>query len=188
MHVLQSVRTLRWRLLATTENKLFDVDRARHDPVSNLSKSEHKILHHLRTSKDIVITLQDKGSRFVIPDRTNYIDKVESNLNDGSFDLLSSDPSSYYQIVKDWRVKWVNNDEITQPLLDCIINSYAKPGKSYGLIKTHKPNNPIRLITSVNETAVKNLFLFTEYFLYPCVKKEPQIFIDTTALLKKLYV
>ena len=28
--------------------------------------------------------------------------------------------------------------------------------------------------------------LFTEYFLHPCVKKEPQIFIGTTALLNKI--
>ena len=88
--------------LATIENKLFDVHRARHHPVSNLSKSEHKTLHQLRTSKNIVVRLQDKGSRFVILDRTDYIDKVESNLNDGLFDLLPSDPSSsYYQTVRD---------------------------------------------------------------------------------------
>ena len=88
--------------MATIENKLFDADRARHHPVSNLSKSEHIMLHQRRTSKDIVIRLQDKGSRFVILDRTDYIDQVESNLRDGSFDLLPSDPSlSYYQIVKD---------------------------------------------------------------------------------------
>ena len=150
-------------------------------------KSEHKTLHQLRTSKDIVVRLQDKGSRFVILDRTDYIDKVESNLNDGSFDLLPADLSSfYYQMVMDWGVKRVHKGEITQPLSDYIINSDAKPGKNYGLIKTHKPNNPIRLITSGNGTAVENLSLFTEYFLHPCVKKEPQILIDTTALLKKV--
>ena len=66
-------------------------------------------------SKDIVIRLQDKGSRFVILDRTDYIDKVESNLGDGSFDLLPSDPLlAYYQIVKDWGTKWINEGEITQ--------------------------------------------------------------------------
>ena len=109
--------------LATIENKLFDVHRARHHPVSNLSKSEHKTLHQLRTSKDIVVRLQDKGSKFVILDRTDYIDKVESNFNDSSFDLLPSDPSSsYYQTVRDWGVKWVNKGEITQPFLDYIIN------------------------------------------------------------------
>ena len=47
--------------------------------------------------------------------------------------------------------------EITQPLVDCILNVNARPGKNYGLIKTHKPNNPIRLITSGNGTAVENL-------------------------------
>ena len=63
--------------------------------------------------------------------------------------LLPSDPSlAYYQIVKDWGTKWVNRGEITQPALDCILNVRAKPGKNYGLIKTHKPNNPIGLITS----------------------------------------
>ena len=80
----------------------------------------------------------------------------------------------------------MNKGEITQPLLDYIINPDAKPGKNYGLIKTHKTNNPIRLITSGNGTAVENLSLFTEYFSHSCVKKEPQILIDTTALLKKV--
>ena len=81
----------------------------------------------------------------------------------------------------------MNNGEITQPLSGCIINSDAKrPGKNYGLIETHKPNNPIRLITSGNGTAVENLSLFTGYFLHPCVKKEQQTRIDTTALLKKV--
>ena len=108
----------------------------------------------------------------VILDRTDYIDKVESNLGDGSFDLLPSFPSlAYYQIVKDWGTKWVNKGEITQPLLDCILNVRAKPGKNYGLIKTHKPNNPIRLITSRNGTVAENLSVFTEYFLHPCIKK-----------------
>ena len=45
-------------------------------------------MYQLRTSKDIVISLQDKGSRLVILDQTDYNDKVESNLNDDSFDLF----------------------------------------------------------------------------------------------------
>ena len=34
--------------------------------------------------------------------------------------------------------------------------------------------------------AVENLSAFTEFFLYPCVRKEPQILLDTTALLNKI--
>ena len=156
-------------------------------PKITFPKAENKASCKLRSSKDLVVRLQDKGSRFVILDRNDYIDKVEHSLNDGSFDILGSDPSlSYYHIVKDWGDKWVEKGEITQPLVDCILNVNARPGKNYGLIKTHKPNNPIRLITSGNGTAVENLSLFTEYFLHPCVKKEPQILIDTTALLNKV--
>ena len=59
-------------------------------------------------------------------------------------------------------------------------------GKNYCLIKTHKPNNPIRLITSGNGTVVGDLSLFTEHFLHPCEEKEPQIPIDTTALLSRI--
>ena len=131
--------------------------------------------------------LQDKGSRFVLLDRQDYVDKVESNLNDGSFDVLPSDPSVIFtETVKNWGEKWINKGEIAEPLLDCILNSKAKPGTNYGLIKTHKPGNPIRLITSGIGTAVENLSGFTEYFLYPCARKEPQILLDTTALLNKI--
>ena len=155
-------------LLATVENKLFDADRASYEPKSKISKPENKALWKLCSSKDLVVRLQDKGSRFVILDRSDYINKVERNLNDGSFDILGSDPSlSYYHIVKDWGDKWMVKGKITQLLLDCILNVNARPGKNYGLIKTHKPNNPIRLITSGNGTAVQNLSLFTEYFFTP---------------------
>ena len=76
--------------LATVENKLFDADRASYEPKSNIPKAESKALCKLRSSKDLVVRLQDKGSRFVILDRNDYIDKVELNLNDGSFDILGS--------------------------------------------------------------------------------------------------
>ena len=118
--------------------------------------------------------LQDKGSRIVILDRQDYIDKVEPNLNDGSFDILPSDPSIIFtEVVKNWGEKWIKKGEIAEPLLDCILNSKARPGTNYGLIKTHKSGNPIRLITSGIGTVVENLSAFTEYFLYLCIWKEP---------------
>ena len=46
---------------------------------------------------------------------------------------------------------------MAEPLLDCIVDSKARPGANYGLIKSHKPGNPIRLITSGIGTAVENL-------------------------------
>ena len=55
--------------LATVENKLFDGNRASHEPKSNILNAENKALCQLRTSNDFVVRLQDKGSRFVISDR-----------------------------------------------------------------------------------------------------------------------
>ena len=76
--------------LAAVENKLFDAERARREPKANISRAENMALCQLRKSKDIVIRLQDKGSRFVILDKNDFIDKVESNLSDGSFDILTN--------------------------------------------------------------------------------------------------
>ena len=96
--------------LATIENKLFDIKRARTRPISNLSKLARTAMNQLRSSNDISVRLQDKGSSFVILDRQDYIDKVESNLNDGSFDVLPSDPSIILtEAVKNWGEKWINN-------------------------------------------------------------------------------
>ena len=140
-------------------------------------------MNQLRSSNDIFVRLQDKGSRFVILVRQDYIDKVESNLNDGSFDVLPSDPSIIFnEAVKNWGEKWINKGEIAEPLLDCILNSKARPGTNYGLIKSHKPGSPIQLITSGIGTAVENLSAFTEYSLYKCVRKEPQILLDILLL------
>ena len=62
--------------LATVENELFDIKRARTRPINNLSKLERSAINKLRSSNDISVRLQDKGSRFVILDRQDYIDKV----------------------------------------------------------------------------------------------------------------
>ena len=103
----------------------------------------------LRSSNDISVRLQDKGPRFVILDRQDYIDNVESNSNDGSFDVLPSDPSIIFtEAVKNWGEKWIKKGEIAELLLDCILNSKARPGTNYVLIKIHKPGNPIRYFSN----------------------------------------
>ena len=79
--------------LAAVGNKLFDAERARREPEANISRAENMALCQLRKSKDIVVRLQYKGPRFVILDKNDYINKIESNLSDRSFDILSSDPS-----------------------------------------------------------------------------------------------
>ena len=125
-------------VLATAENKLFDAKRVRREAKANISRAENMV--YVNYINPVVVRLQDKGSKFVTLDRNDYIDKVESNLSDGSVGSLSSDPSiSFYRIIRDWGDKWVEIGDITQPIVDCILNVNAsiwqsqKFGTSYGL-------------------------------------------------------
>ena len=52
----------------------------------------------------------------------------------------------------------------------------------YGLVKTHKVNNPVRVITSGCGTAVENLSIFVERCLYPEVLKIESRIQDTSEM------
>ena len=52
--------------LATIGNKLFDIKRVRSRPINNLFELERSAMNQLRSSNDISVRLQNKGSRFVI--------------------------------------------------------------------------------------------------------------------------
>ena len=52
-----------------------------------------------------------------------------------------------------------------------IKSNYCKPGTMYGLIKTNKENNPVRVITSGCGTAIEYLSIFVENYLYKEVYK-----------------
>ena len=53
----------------------------------------------------------------------------------------------------------------------------------YGLIKTHKVDNPVRVITSGCGTAVENLSIFVEKCLFPEVLKIESRVQDTSEML-----
>ena len=42
----------------------------------------------------------------------------------------------------------------------------STPGKMYGLVKTHKVNNPVRVITSGCNTAIESLSIYIEHVLF----------------------
>ena len=53
----------------------------------------------------------------------------------------------------------------------------------YGLVKTHKANNPVRIITSGCNTAVENLSIFVEKVLYKEVERVPSRIKDISHML-----
>ena len=63
---------------------------------------------------------------------------------------------------------------------------HSKPGKMYGNIKTHKINNPVRVITSGCSTAVESLSIFVEIDLYNFAENLPSRIEDTNDILNTI--
>ena len=56
-------------------------------------------------------------------------------------------------------------------------------GKMYGLVKTHKNDNPLRIITSGCNTAIQSLSIFVEKVLYDIASNLPSRIKDTGHIL-----
>ena len=63
----------------------------------HLTTDERNAMRDLVNNKDTVIRIQDKKSRFVLLNSTNYVDKMEDYLNDNpSFSTLHEDPTDTF--------------------------------------------------------------------------------------------
>ena len=56
-------------------------------------------------------------------------------------------------------------------------------GKMYGLVKTHKNDNPLQIITSGCNTAIQSLSIFVEKILYDIASNLPSRIKDTGHIL-----
>ena len=122
--------------------------------------------------------MQDKGSRFVVLDTNSYIEKVEHQINRSSFDKLDADPSrKFKEKVNNWLEKW--SDNIANEWKEFVRPDNCNASKVYGMVKTHKVDNPVRVITSVCNTVVEKLSILVEKTLYPLADRLNSKIIDT---------
>ena len=154
----------------------------------NLSPGERRALSTLREIDGLTIKIQDKGSKFVVIDTDDYEAKMKEQLrNPLHYEKLDSDPSKdFVNVISQWSKKWLKKGQINEDIAQWVVNDNAKPGKAFGTIKTHKEDNPLRLITSCCGTAIENLSAFTEFYLKPIAQGLPSFIKDTTHLLQKI--
>ena len=67
--------------------------------------------------------------------------------------------------------KWKDLTALDKKWVSYIKSNYCKPGTRYGLIKTNKENNPVRVITSWCGTAIEYFSFFVKKYLYKEVNK-----------------
>ena len=127
---------------------------------------------------------QDKGNRFVIVDKVTDKIKAQEQIDRSSFITLNHDPTeSHIQSVKEWAEKWYKSEQISKEWMDYVINVEAQPGKNSVMYKTHKPGNPVRLLTSGVNTAIEKLARFIESVCAPLTEKLPSRIKNTSHLL-----
>ncbi|KAJ8681931.1 hypothetical protein QAD02_017723 [Eretmocerus hayati] len=129
-----------------------------------ISEYEHDVEYNVRCTRkfmkengDILITKSDKGNKTVLIYREIYIQKMKENLEDElHYEKVNSNPlNKVINRVKDF-IKKVNpkhpkNMSMREKMLNNKINinvDITNLSRAYGLPKTHKENNPLRIIVS----------------------------------------
>ena len=137
----------------------------------------------MKPQNDKVIRVQDKVLRFTVLETNSYIEKVEQQINRSSFDKLDTDPSSKFKDkLNNWLEKW--SYIITNEWKEFIRSDNCNAGKMYGLVKTHKVDNPVRVITSGCNTVVEKLSILVQKSLYPLADGLNSKIKDTNNMLE----
>ena len=112
-----------------------------------LSEHLRKAARDLKENEDIIVRRADKSNIFVILDKQEYHDKLNSILNDTSkFERLTRDPTKQLTSKLN-KLIGAANAAIGDIHFAKITGEYST-GYVYGNIKTHKPGNPLRPIIS----------------------------------------
>ena len=100
----------------------------------------------LRENDDIVIRRADKAKIFVILNKDDYIDKVQTILGDKTkFKKITRNPVDELKKQANNLIDASNKKTVGK--LERIVGEF-QPGYFYGNPKTHKPENPLRPIIS----------------------------------------
>ena len=124
-----------------------------------LNKKDINIMRNLGNDKNIIISKPDKGRGVVIMNKVDYIEKMNTVLNDrNKFMKIDIDPKAKTIKLEDKvnntlkKIKLKNKE-----FFEHISVSGCTPGILYGLPKIHKENTPLRPILAAYNTHTYDL-------------------------------
>ena len=143
-------------------------------PKPNITREEAKAIKELRRDKERVILTADKGVSMVVLDTEDYIKKSEELLNQTTYKLLSSDPTTKHKnrlisILKSIKAE----GGIDNTTYKRLYPTGAGSPKYYGLPKIHKQGVPLRPIISSRGSATYETAKELAKILKPLVGKSP---------------
>ena len=140
----------------------------------NISKEEAWAIKELKKDQDRMVLTADKGVSMVVMDREEYERKSEDLLNQPTYRVLPSDPTTKQKnkliaILKNIKSEGGINDNIYRKLYP----TGAGTPKYYGLPKVHKKDVPLRPIISSRGAATYESAKELAIILKPLVGKSP---------------
>ena len=147
------------------KDNIFDTAAVR-NVLPNILKEEKEALTKIRSWNNQTVHVAGKGSRFVILDNNDYKQKIHTQINTSSFNRLEDDRSKKTDIqFNKWVLKWHRKKVLNDKWNSYITPHTPRSGKVYGNIKTHKTDNPTRVITTRCNTALVHLSIFAQKVL-----------------------
>ena len=136
--------------------------------IPNCPKRFSKAINALKKDDSLHITKADKSSAVVIMNKGDYIEKMENLLSDeNTYKQLQRNPLESVNSQFNKKVKSLLRDR--KDLIQKVFKFTPSLPYMYGLIKTHKPNNPARPIISSVGSASYNLSKYLVSILNPLV-------------------
>jgi hypothetical protein len=150
--------------------------------VNNLSLTENRALKSLKQDNSIVIVPADKGRATVVMDKEEYNDKIRSHLSDlETYVEVENNPTNTLQNKVNSELKLLKNMSLlSDEQYKYLRSSTASTPLFYALIKTHKPNNPIRPIVSFIDSPTYKLAKHLSQLLTPITNRGPTKLRNTT--------
>ena len=120
-----------------------------------MHKEHFQAIKHLRCNEQILITKPDKGSGVVISNKSDYIRKMGSVLEDKTKFLnmggvhLHENTAKNSQKLQKRLFDLANQNILARDVYDRLRPSGSQRPRMYGLPKTHKEDIPLRPILSM---------------------------------------
>lgn len=164
--------------------------RKKHLP-DNLPSETRTHLKEMKNWKEVIIRPADKGDKFFIMDREDYIERVNVHLDDSTTYEKVADEfiavKNVKEAVENWKSKYKEEPGMTDKIKEFVTpNDKCKPGNNYVNPKAHKPskNYPGRCISTGCASHTNNLSALTAEELKKV--QLPYIATDTNDVLRKI--
>lgn len=154
VHQLSSVQLNAASRFRSTANSVQRTAQIELKELGQQHRTDNQVLRSLANDQSIVITRPDKGRGVVIMNKSEYIQKMQTILNDDTtFHIIDHDPTiaNENRLIRTL-LRLKKEGFITEGEYHLARPTGSRAARLYGLPKLHKPNCPLRPVMSATKT------------------------------------